>query len=629
LITYKIGGSTNDEIFESSLRNTRVDLSFEGIRLELDGKSKKQPTRVVLDGSLCGKAQPGRLLAIMGPSGSGKTTLMDALAGKIKYSPKIRLYGRRYINEDLVSGDSQIPAAYIKQDANFFPHMTVQETMDFRAELQLGSLFSRQERSKLVTDLMEQLNLSQSAHTIVGNNKVRGISGGERKRLSIACEMLSSPSVIFLDEPTSGLDSFQAMQVVETLRKLADSGKTIIAVIHQPSQQAFAQFDDLLLISEGKQMYFGPVSQVRTYMENLGYVTSAETGTAEHILDCVSKVSSGDEATRTASLERIGRLAFHATAQSQRLGFPNNVDSASKIALKRFAGLAHIRPKANVFRQFKLLLGRSLRETFRGKAAIIIQIVQQVSLGVIYGGIYKLGSNQASIRDRIGLLSLIAIGSMNMGMAGTIRAFPKEKNIVTAEIGSKLYHTLPYFLAKAIAEIPLLASLSAMFSGIVYSLTGLQRSLKKFQVFLGLVSLHSILSVSAGLLVGSVASSNDVALALFPPIVVLNIIFDGKNISEENTPKLLRWVPKVSIVRWGLEGLAVNEFLGLKFDHKGPPRGPIITTGEEALDRFGFAESSIGKVLKTQLTLIGACWALSFAGLSLTQQKYQNMINPA
>lgn len=217
----------------------------------------------------------------------------------------------------------------------------------------------------------------------------------------------------------------------------------------------------------------------------------------------------------------------------------------------------------------------------------------------------------------------------NMGMAGTIRAFPKEKAIITGEIGSKLYKTLPYFLAKAIAEIPLIGALSGIFSGIVYSLTGLQATRQKFQNFLGLVSLHTIASEAVGLLIGSVASSSDVALALFPPIVVLNIIFDGKNISEENTPRLLRWLPKVGLIRWGFEGLAINEFQGLTFDTKGPRRGPMTHTGEEALDRYGMLGTSVAQVAKVQALMIGSCWFMSFLGLSLTSQKYLNMYPPA
>jgi ABC-type multidrug transport system ATPase subunit/ABC-type multidrug transport system permease subunit len=620
----------------------------------MQSKKKKDANRILLDGSLRGTAQPGRLLAIMGPSGAGKSTLLgklvlkysfgfetnatrtpiryqptivphhlyslhpDALAGKIKSSSKLSLEGRRFLNNELVSGDSQIPAAYIEQSTTFFPHMTVKETLDFRVELKVGSSLKKSERDKLVADLMEQLNLSKSASTIVGNDKVRGLSGGERKRLSIACEMISSPSIIFLDEPTSGLDSYQAMQVVETLRKLADDGKTVIAVIHQPSQQAFAQFDDLLLLSEGQQMYFGPVNKVRSYFESLGYQAPPETGTAEHVLDCISKVNNGGKEAEQASLDRIEHLGIRAS-QDTLVQLPQGGKA------RRFAAVERGGPKANIFRQFKLLLGRSTTETFRGKGAMIIKVVQQVSLGVIYGGIYKLGNNQGSIQDRIGLLSLIAIGSFNMGVAGTIRAFPKEKAIITREIGSKLYKTLPYFLAKAIAEIPLIGALSALFSGIVYSLTGLQATRPKFQNFLGIVSLHTLASEAVGLLIGSISPNSDVALALFPPLVVLNIIFDGKNIAEENIPKLLRWLPKVGIVRWGFEGLAINEFEGLEFDSSGHRRGLVTKTGEQALERFGLLGTSVGQVAKVQLMMIGSCWLMSYFGLSLTRQKYLYM----
>ena len=245
-----------------------------------------------------------------------------------------------------------------------------------------------------------------------------------------------------------GLDSYQAMQVVETLRNLANSGKTIIAVIHQPSQSAFAMFDDLLLISEGKQMYFGEVTKVRSYLATLGYTAASETGTAEHVLDCISRVNAAGGEAEQASMDRINELADKAAAKPVALPAIKEGQRA-----KKYASVAKGGPRANIFRQFKLLLRRSMNESFRGKAAIVIKVVQQVSLGLIYGGIYSLGNNQASIQDRIGLLSLIAIGTTNMGMAGTIRAFPKEKAIVTNEMTNKLYQTLPYFLAKVSTSI--------------------------------------------------------------------------------------------------------------------------------------------------------------------------------
>jgi len=278
---------------------------------------------------------------------------------------------------------------------------------------------------------------------------------------------------------------------------------------------------------------------------------------------------------------------------------------------------------SNIFTQFKLLFIRSLKETFRGKATILIKAVQQVTTALVYGGIYQLGLNQASIMDRIGLLSLIAIGTMNLSMASTIRSFPKEKAIVTSEISSKLYDTFPYFISKAIAEIPLIAGLSALFGSILYPLVGLQKG--RFPNFLFLTSLHSIASQSAGLLIGSVSPSSDVSLALFPPIIVLSIIFDGKNIAAESVPKALKFLPKIGLIRWAYEGMCVNEFTGLSLENDGPFRGPVLKTGEDALMRFGLEEASVERSVSNLLTLTSVSWLLSFLGLSATKDKFVPM----
>lgn len=184
-----------------------------------------------------------------------------------------------------------------------------------------------------------------------------------------------------------GLDSTAATSVVETLRSLADSGKTVIAVIHQPSQHVFASFDDLLLVSEGKQMYFGEISNVRNYMDHHIAAAPAEMGTAEHILDCISKNEMFGEAEEDAN-KRLQTLAHLARSEKIDVG---RIDGEVEKVVASSRG-----PKAGILVQFKLLLHRALRENFRGKAKLIIQTVQQVSLGLIYGGIYTMGSNQVS-----------------------------------------------------------------------------------------------------------------------------------------------------------------------------------------------------------------------------------------
>jgi ABC-type multidrug transport system ATPase subunit len=433
---------------------------------------------------------------------------------------RFTLSGQRFVNGLPVAGDSMLPAAFVEQDTAFFPYMTVRETLQFRVELGLGSQLSTAGRDQMVNDLLSQLGLLSCADTIVGNQKVRGISGGERKRLSIAVEMISSPSVLFLDEPTSGLDSTAATSLVETLRELADQGgKTIVTVIHQPSQHVFGMFDDLLLVSEGRLMYYGERAKVRGYMEQHGCKSIAEMGTAEHILDCISRTPLLGESDYDAS-DRLDHLADLALRQPFAMSEPEN-DFGSGLP-RRFRSLPRRGPKAGIITQFKLLFQRSMRGIVRGKSVLLIKLVQQVVIGLIYGGIYSITLEQSSIQDRFGLLSLIAIGTANMAVATTSRAFPKEKSIVKKEISSNMYRTIPYFVGKAISEIPLSALLSSIFGTIVYRLTGLSNVGNKFQRFLGILTMHTITAESAGLAIGAFSATEEIAVIMFPAVMVLS-----------------------------------------------------------------------------------------------------------
>jgi ABC-2 type transporter len=150
----------------------------------------------------------------------------------------------------------------------------------------------------------------------------------------------------------------------------------------------------------------------------------------------------------------------------------------------------------------------------------------------------------------------------------------------------------------------------------------------KLRQFLSVVMMHGLASESLGLAIGAVSANSDVALGLFPAILILNIIFDGRNISVENTPKYLRWIAKIGLIRWGFEGLSLVEFSGLQFDTSGPRRGPVTKTGEEALERMGLGERTLTTVFQAQLTITAVCWGLSFLGMTLTRQKFLVMKTP-
>ncbi|KAH8087723.1 ATPase [Aureococcus anophagefferens] len=258
------------------------------------------------------------------------------------------------------------------------------------------------------------------------------------------------------------------------------------------------------------------------------------------------------------------------------------------------------------------------RDVSRAKAATAIKAAQQVMTALIYGGIYDLDDSQRSIQDRFGLLSLCVIGSTNLAIASTIRAFPKEKAIVVREraprSGRPMYGAFPYLASKVAAELPLAAGLSCLFGAVLYPLAKLRRSAQAFRTFLGIQVLNSLASGALGLLVGAVAPSTDAALALFPPLIVLMIIFNGSNISDESTPRPIKFLPKLSLVRWGFEGLAVNEFDGLYFECQN--RREDLRTGRDALARLAFEDSTVKKACVAQAAILGGCYLQTYRARS-------------
>jgi len=228
-----------------------------------------------------GTAQPGRLTALMGPSGSGKTTLLTAVAHRIAITSGDVLFGGLRWSKAL-----RRRVAFVEQDDIVFPELTVRESLSFLARLRLeGDERTTDER---VSETIKLLRLEACEHTKVGSALMRGVSGGERKRLCIAQELLVEPAVMLLDEPTSGLDSAMAMITVEVLAELARARQIcVICSIHQPSSQVFHSFDDLILLNKGKAAYAGPVNAARAHFANrLDLACPADWNPADFFMDC-------------------------------------------------------------------------------------------------------------------------------------------------------------------------------------------------------------------------------------------------------------------------------------------------------------------------------------------------------
>lgn len=239
--------------------------------------------RTILKG-LSGAVLPGEMLAMLGPSGSGKTTLLSALGGRL--SNKRFLSGGITYNGSPFSSLLKRNMGFVTQDDILHPHLTVAETLLYTALLRLPGSLSKQEKALHAETVMEQLGLTLCRNCIIGGGLVRGVSGGERKRVSIGQEILVNPSLLFLDEPTSGLDSTTAQCIVSMLSAMSsEGGRTILMTIHQPSSRLFYMFDKVLLMSDGHPVYFGKASEAMTYFANIGYTPSFPMNPADFLLD--------------------------------------------------------------------------------------------------------------------------------------------------------------------------------------------------------------------------------------------------------------------------------------------------------------------------------------------------------
>ena len=270
-----------------------VPVTFKDVRYTV---KVKKAEKVILDG-LSGVMPAGRMTALMGPSGSGKTTLLDVLAGR-KTSGAIE--GEvLFAGQKLARGALRNLTGYVEQFDTLIGELSVKQMLMYTAELKLPPATSRADKEARVQHVITKLGLEGCADTTIGNVLQRGISGGQAKRVNIALALITQPRVLFLDEPTSGLDSHMANEVVQSLHALLAEGRTIVCTIHSPTSKAFALFDDLLVLKEGKLAFGGPLNRVEPYFEALGF-GRAGGAASDSLPEWLVDVMEGSEAAEQA-----------------------------------------------------------------------------------------------------------------------------------------------------------------------------------------------------------------------------------------------------------------------------------------------------------------------------------------
>ena len=302
---------------------------------------------------------PGEMVALMGPSGAGKTTLLELLTGQREATKGAVLLNGR----DLLKswGEFRHTIGYVPQDDIMHRDLTVYEALFHAAKLRLPRDLPTEAVEAHVEKLMNRMGLLPLKDSIIGSEKVRGISGGQRKRVNIAMELITEPSLLFLDEPTSGLDASSTLEVLQLLRKLADSGKTIILTIHQPRIEAYGLMDNLILLAKGGHLaYFGPAKgqAVHYFEERVAAKKPTEKNPADFIMDVLE-----------SKPELIGRALIS-----------NQVPMSDlfRIAWGKSKKTRNMLPPKgrSLLSQFYVLLTRYSRRKLRDRTALTIQLLQ-------------------------------------------------------------------------------------------------------------------------------------------------------------------------------------------------------------------------------------------------------------
>nr|GMD46322.1 ABC transporter G family member 22 [Ipomoea batatas] len=514
----------------------------------------------ILNG-ISGAVDPGEVLALMGPSGSGKTTLLSLLGGRIREPTG----GSITYNEQPYNKFLKSRIGFVTQDDILFPHLTVKETLTYAARLRLPKTLTKEEKENRAMDVIYELGLERCQDTMIGGSFVRGVSGGERKRVCIGNEIIINPSLLFLDEPTSGLDSTTALRMVEILQDIAEAGKTVITTIHQPSSRLFHKFDKLILLGKGSLLYFGKASAALDYFSSIGCVPLIAMNPAEFLLDLANgnindvsvpseledKVQMGNSMRETRNGKPSPAVVHEylvesyetqvAESEKKKLLAPLPIDEELKLkvsSIKREWG-------ASWCEQYSILFWRGLKER-RHDYFSWLRITQVIATALILGMLWwKSGGDKPSeLQDQAGLLFFIAVFWGFFPVFTAIFTFPQERAMLSKERAADMYQLSAYFVARTTSDLPLDLFLPVLFILVVYFMAGLKHDAASFFLTMLTVFLCIVAAQGLGLAIGATLMDLKRATTLASVTVMTFMLAGGYFI--QTVPAFIAWLRYLS-----------------------------------------------------------------------------------
>ncbi|XP_021731921.1 pleiotropic drug resistance protein 1-like [Chenopodium quinoa] len=540
-------------------------ITFDEIRYSVDMPQEMKEQGVVEDKlellkGVSGAFRPGVLTALMGVSGAGKTTLMDVLAGRktggyIDGDIKISGYPKKQETFARISG-------YCEQNDIHSPHVTIHESLLYSAWLRLSPDVDVKKREMFVEEVMELVELTTLRGALIGLPGVSGLSTEQRKRLTIAVELVANPSIIFMDEPTSGLDARAAAIVMRTVRNTVDTGRTVVCTIHQPSIDIFEAFDELFLMRRGgEEIYVGPLghhsSELIKYFESIQGVPKITDGynPATWMLEVstpAQEVALGLDFTehyRNSDLYRRNKAVIQELGTprpgSQDLYFPTIYSQS-------------------FFSQVMACLWKQRLSYWRNTPYTAVRFVFTVAIALTFGTIFwQLGGKTSKQQYLINAMGSMYASTLFLGVQNASSVQPVvsiERSVFYREKAAGMYSALPYAFAQALVEIPYVFMQAATYGIIVYAMIGFDWTAAKFFWYLFFMFFTLLYFTFYGMMAVAITPNHHVAAIVAAAFYGIWNLFSGFIVPKPRIPVWWRWYYYLCPLSWTLYGLVASQF---------------------------------------------------------------------
>ncbi|XP_011312172.1 ATP-binding cassette sub-family G member 1 [Fopius arisanus] len=516
-----------------------IDIEFKDVTWEVQTGFRKPKKQVLRGVSGCFKS--GELTAIMGPSGAGKSSLLNLLTGFQDAGSTGTI--------DYIIGTSKQnykaykkASCYIQQDDQLHGLFTTLEAMKMAADLKLGTSLSQESKNFLIDDILETLDLTKTKET-----RCDRLSGGQKKRFSIALELLDNPPVMFLDEPTTGLDSSSTLQCIAMLQHLAKGGRTIVCTIHQPSAGIYEMFDHIYLIASGLCMFQGSPANTVPFFSSLGLQCPRYHNPADYMIEVVSKEYGdfSDQLTAAASGPKSWRSGFIRKAFLVTSFSRKNIEQKATVI---------VTPPTE-FLRFFVLFRRCVIQLYRDWTVTHLKLILHFLVGILLGLFYAdAGANGSKTINNCGFLLVTVIYLCYTSMMPAVLRFPSELPIIKKEKFNNWYQLRTYYVAHLIANLPVQMLFAVVYSSVSYFMSSQPHDWSRFSMFLMGATLTTTISESFGLVLGTTVNPiNGTFLGAIASCMML--LFAGFFVFFRHMPLFMYYVSYLSYLRYAMEAL--------------------------------------------------------------------------